>query len=161
MPLAAGSKAPAFVLPRAGGGDLEFPPRPARPALLTFYKDECPTCRYTFPFLQRLHEQVGDRALVMGVSQDDGPRAEAWAADLGLTFPIAVDGPGYPVSSRYGLVVVPTLFLVGADGRLARVEEAFLKDAMSGLAEELAARAGAPPPALYRPGEEIPALKPG
>lgn len=154
-------RAPGFSLPLAGGGILRFPEETARPALLAFFKDECPTCRFTFPFLQRLHEQAGDALFVAGISQDSAERARAWAVDLGLGFPIAVDAPEYPVSRRYGLRAVPTLVAVDAAGRVLGVEEGFRRDPLQALAGRLAALAGAPAPALYRHGEEIPVLKPG
>jgi peroxiredoxin len=155
------ARAPGFSLPLAGGGVLRFPEDIGRPALLAFYKDDCPTCRFTFPFLQRLHAQAGKAILVAGISQDTVDRARSWAADLGLDFPIAVDAPDYPVSRRYALRAVPTLVGVDAAGRVVAVEEGFRKEALRDLAGRLAGLAGAPAPVLYREGEEIPALKPG
>jgi len=159
--LTVGGRAPGFSLPLASGGMLRFPEASPRPALLAFYKDECPTCRFTFPFLQRLHEQVGGAALLAGISQGDAGRARAWGEELGLRFPIAVDAPDYPVSRRYELIAVPTLFAVDAGGLIVRAEVGFRKEALAALASELAALAGAPRPELYRAGEQIPVLKPG
>ncbi len=161
MTLAPGRPAPPFFLAALEGDALAIPDPAGRPALVAFFKDDCPTCRFTFPFLQRLHEQLGDRALVAGVSQDSAPRAAAWAKELGLTFPIAVDGTGYAVSTAYELRSVPTLCLLDGSGGVLKVDEGFGRDALQGMADDLAARAGAPPPALYRAGETIPPLKPG
>jgi peroxiredoxin len=161
MTPAPGRPAPSFSLAALGGGAVAIPDPAGRPALVAFFKDDCPTCRFTFPFLQRLHEQLGERALVAGVSQDPAPRAAAWSKDLGLSFPIAVDGTGYPVSAAYGLRAVPTICLLDGSGGLLRVAEGFGREALQGMADDLAARAGAPRPALYREGETIPPLKPG
>jgi peroxiredoxin len=159
--LSVGDRAAGFSLPLASGGVMRFPEGAARPALLAFFKDECPTCRFIFPFLQRLHEQLGGAALVAGISQDDVPRARAWSDELRITFPIAVDAPDYPVSRRYGLLAVPTLYAVDTDGVIVRAEEGFRKDRLEALALDLAERSGAARPELYRAGEQVPVLKPG
>src|SRR5947209_4732133 len=98
--LPAGTRAPAFTLPRMGGGTVTLPDGAAKGlTLLVFYKNTCPTCRMTFPFVQRIHEQVvGSGGRVTAISQDGAEGAASFAKELGLTMPIAVDGEDWPVS---------------------------------------------------------------
>jgi len=161
-----GGRAPRLDLPLAGeGGSRAAIPDPqgTGTTLVVFFREDCPTCRLTLPFVQRLHERVAGRrgARVLGVSQDGDDGARAAAAELGLTFPIAVDGPDYPVSSAWGLVAVPTLYLVGAGGSILRGRAGFDKADLASMAEDLAAAAGVPAPLLYHGDEQVPALKPG
>ena len=42
------------------------------PVLAAFFKVSCPTCQYTFPFLERIHKAYGDRKItIVGISQND------------------------------------------------------------------------------------------
>jgi len=158
-----GEKAPSFDLPGPDGGAISLPVRAAAGlTLVMFYKSSCPTCRLTVPFLQRLHEQVGPGGgRVVAVSQDGPDGAASFALEFGLTMPVAVDGPGWPVSRRYDLVSVPTIYLLKADGTVVRSLTGFHKEALQQMANDLAASVGAAPQALYRDGESPPEFKPG
>lgn len=158
-----GGQIPAFTLPRHGGGEQTIPDGGARGLTLAiFYKNTCPTCRLTMPFVQRLHEQVAPAGgLVVAISQDGADGAAAFADELGLTLPILVDQTGYPVSNLYELVSVPTIYLVTSSGKVARSAAGFNKTGLAAMAADLAASVGAPAPALYRDGETIPEFKPG
>ncbi|HKY32590.1 MAG TPA: TlpA disulfide reductase family protein [Candidatus Polarisedimenticolia bacterium] len=156
-----GAAAPPFTLPLAGGGSLAVPDPSGRPVLLAFYKDTCPTCRFTLPFVQRLHERAAPAAMVAAVSQDGPESARAYAAELGLTLPVAVDGPRFPVSDAYGLVAVPTLVLIRPDGSVARASLGFQRDELAAMAADLERMAGLTGVPLYREGEHVPAFRPG
>lgn len=160
-----GAKAPSFALPVAGGnGERIALPDPAAPGLtlLAFHKSTCATCRMSFPFLQRLHDQVGGAGgRVLGLSQDGEEGALAFAKDLSLTMPILVDGPDYPISRQYDLVSVPTLYLVDRSGTILRGGVGFDRNLWSLMGSDLAESVGAARPALYRADEPVPDFKPG
>lgn len=158
-----GGSIPSFTLPRHDGGDLTVPDAAAKGlTLAVFYKNSCPTCRLTMPFIQRLHEQVAPAGgRVVAISQDGRDGAASFARELGLTMPILVDGTDYPVSSLYELIAVPTLYLVTSTGRITRSDAGFRKAGLAEMAGDLAASIGVPPPVLYHPGETIPDFKPG
>ncbi len=162
-PLALGAQAPRFAL-----RDLEGRTRrpldeaAGRPVLLVFVKDDCPTCRFAMPFLERLHaalEYAGVR--VYGIAQDDRDRAAAFARETGARFPILIDGGPLEVSRAFGLQTVPSLFLVGGDGRVERYQPGFHRKNYESIAAELAAGAGSQAPEIFRPGEPIPEVRPG
>ncbi len=170
--LPAGSAAPEFslpalrLLPGGGfepGGAARVPdPAAAGPTLLVFFKNTCPTCRLTLPFVQRIHERTAARgARVVAVSQDGLEGTASFARELGLTMPVLVDGAHYPVSRRYDLVSVPTLYLLRPDGSVARGGMGFDRRGLEAMAADLAAAVGAPDPALFLPGEPVPDFKPG
>lgn len=161
----AGKPAPPFSLPVAGrAGEQVTVPDPAAPGLMliAFHKNTCATCRMSFPYLQRLHEQVaGAGGRVLGLSQDGEPGALAFAAELSLSMPILIDGPDYPVSRRYGLVSVPTLYLIDRSGTILRNGTGFDRDLWTLMGADLAASVGAARPALYGAGESVPDFRPG
>ena len=159
----AGARAPAFSLPRFDAGEIAVPDAGAKGrTLVVFYKNTCPTCQLAMPIIQRLHEQVsaaGGR--VVAVSQDGMEGAASFAKEMGLTMPVAVDGPGWPVSRQYDLYAVPTLYLLEKDGTIVRSLAGFHKENLGLMAGELAASVGAAQPSLYKATEALPDFKPG
>ena len=65
--LTVGTKAPDFSLPIIGeGGKFSLQDALQQgPVLLAFFKVSCPTCQYTFPFLERIHRAHGDKKVAI------------------------------------------------------------------------------------------------
>lgn len=121
------------------------------PVLLVLFKVSCPTCQFTLPFLERLFI----RGLqVVGISQDDAQSTREFADYFGITFPVLLDGPGYPVSNAYAISSVPSLFLIEPDGVVSLAGNGFHRDDL----QKLGVRAGGSP---FRESERIPAMRPG
>lgn len=116
------------------------------PVLLVFFKVSCPTCQFTLPFLERF-----DLPQIIAISQDNAAATRAF----GTRLPTVLDTPGtYPASNAYGITHVPALFLVETDGRISEAGDGFNKADL----EKLGARFGVTP---FRPGEQVPDLRPG
>src|SRR5215467_5823888 len=119
--LATGAKAPEFELKTSDGKQFSLEAELANgPVVLAFFKVSCPTCQYTFPFLERLHKAYkNEHVRVIGVSQNDSAETAAFAREFGVTFPILLDDTRkYPVSNAYGLTNVPTIFWIAQDGEI-------------------------------------------
>ena len=125
-------------------------------ALILMGHRNCKTTRQTIPFVDRIHRRraAGHSALL--VLQDDEETARALAADLDLEVPIRLEADPYPLAAALDLVVVPTLFLIRADGTIAKATEAFHRADL----EEYAERLGVVGP-LFTPEDRAPATKPG
>jgi peroxiredoxin len=164
MPLlSAGKTAPRFQLATTSGERLSLRDALARgPVLLAFFKVSCPTCQFTFPFLQRLFEQLsGQGVQVWGIVQDKAPSAAQFASASGVTFPISIDDSPYKVSQAYVLTHVPSLFLVKPDGQIEFSGDGFCKADLLTIQHSLAQSLLATPPSLFLPTERIPEFKPG
>jgi len=162
-PLKAGETAPEFELPGWDGSTFALShPRPA-PTVLVFYKNTCPTCILTFPFLQRLYERVEGAPLrFWGISQDSPAETRVFGEQHGINFPLFPDAPGYPVSDSYRIATVPTLFLVEPDGSIARTHIGFSQADLESLAVEFRTRfriPGVTP--LFTQADSVPLLRPG
>jgi peroxiredoxin len=132
------------------------------PVVAAFFKLTCPTSQYTFPFLERLYQAYKDTPVTfVGISQDDARDTDEFRADCGVTFPLVLDEEGYPVSNRYGLTMMPTLFLIAPDGRVLVSVMGFDRGALERIGEELARRAGRVAAPLFGPDEAVPDYKPG
>jgi len=127
-----------------------------------FFKISCPVCQFTAPFLERLFQRYGGNAVTfLGISQDDAKSTSKFAAEFGMTFPVAIDAKGYPASNAYGLIMVPTIFLIDSDGAVKVSSMGFAKQDLETIATELARRRNLAPAALFRADERVPAQKPG
>lgn len=145
--------APDFNLQAADGGTVSLKKQlGGQSAVVALFKVGCPTCQYTFPFLERLH-QSGVK--VFGISQDDANDTRAFANKYGISFPLGIDVPGYAVSKAYGIGTVPSMFAVDGDGSIRYVSEGWVRQEF----EELAQKAGAKP--VIKAGENVLDFKAG
>jgi peroxiredoxin len=157
--LPAGTKAPDFSLPAVGGGS-NFSLQAALeqgPVLVAFFKVSCPTCQYTFPFLERIHQaHVATKITVVGVSQNNERDTASFLKEFGITFRTLLDEPdGYAVSNAYGLTNVPSLFLIGQDGKIEVSSVGWMKQEVEGINRKLAAARQTAPPPIFRAGEDV------
>jgi hypothetical protein len=154
-----GASFPPITLHDAKGASL---PKSAGETLYVVFKTTCPTCEFTWPYLERLRQSAGSTGLrIVAVSQDPPDKAAAFNARLGSKVETAFDPQPWPASNRLGVDTVPSFFRVTADGKLAETVIGFSRDRMEGLAERAAAAAGEPYQKLFRPGEQVPSTKAG
>ncbi len=156
--LATGTKAPEFKLKGLDGKQFSMPDELAvRSVVLAFFKVSCPTCQYTFPFLERLYKSYGDKNVrLLGVSQNDAKETAAFAKQFGVTFPILLDDTErYPVSNAYGLTNVPTIFWIAQDGEIELSSVGWLKKDIEAISSKIADAEKVTPVPVFWPGEEI------
>jgi peroxiredoxin len=162
--LGPGDAAPVASLPGVAGGTVALPGDDPLTVVVLF-KASCPTCRWALPWFQRLHEAAAGRPLaVRGVAQDDPAEARAFAAELGLTFPIGIEEAPWAFSAAWGALTVPTFFLVGADGVVRLASAGFARDDLREAGQRAAALDGGPPLDPFpagEAGEAVPAFRPG
>ncbi len=161
--LKAGKSAPHFGLIAIDGKKYSLQEGLKRgPVLAAFFKVSCPTCQYTFPFLERLYQQLSSSGVqVWGISQDGVRDSERFAREYSVTFPILIDDYPYKLSREYRLEYVPSIFLIAADGSIAIQSEGFAKRDLLEIQKSLAQTASASVGALFQPGEKVPDYKPG
>jgi len=89
-----------------------------RVVLLNFWATWCLECRPEMPAFERLHREFSVQGLaVVGINAREGTSTiREYAKELGLTFPLISDPTG-KINSAYGVIGLPTTFLIGRDGR--------------------------------------------
>jgi len=112
-----GDHAPAFALPDLHGRLTALGEAPVRPTVLVFWAFWCDTWKDALPQMRKLaaeREDLGFDVLAVSV---DGKRVDQFERLTGgeAPFPILLDVGG-PVSARYGIEHVPTVFVVDGDG---------------------------------------------
>ena len=145
------SQAPDFRLQDAEGAEFHlYSALESGRVLLTFYKADCPTCQYALPYLDRFKSLL-DGAAAVTVSQDTPVDAERFSAEFAYSTKQVFDTEeaGFEVSEAYGLTNVPTVFLVGTNGRIEHTIVNWWKADV----EELAGKLGVDSP--FQPGEDV------
>ena len=119
-PYPRGTLPPEFRLRTLEGRTVTLAGLRGQVVLLNFWATWCLECRPEMPALEALHRRFGARGLaVVGVNTREGPIVvRDYVRELGLTFPLLLDSDG-TVTRRYGVIGLPTTFLVGRDGRSA------------------------------------------
>lgn len=161
-----GADAPEFSLPNAKGEVHSLTEGLAKgPVLLVFYKVSCPICQYGLPFFERLHKRLADAPVSLwSISQNSIDHTNGFAREFGVeTLPVLFDPEeeGFAVSNSYGITNVPTAFLIEPDGKIAATAVGWSKDDTAAMARRLGEAAGEPDLALFEPGENVAAFRPG
>ncbi len=152
--LPAGASAPDFELHSIEGGSRRLAGALKRgPVVLVFYKSSCPTCRFAFPFIQKIAEAAGKNPpwTLWAVSQDEPEETREFVKHHGLTFEVLIDEHPYPVSAAYGLKFVPTLFMIEPGGTITLSEFGFTKAGLNQIAGF----------EFFKPDDGLPLTRPG
>jgi peroxiredoxin Q/BCP len=129
-----GDEAPDFALPRDGGGTLKLSDLRGKHVVLYFYpKDDTSGCTAeAIAFSQKKSEFDAAGAVIVGVSPDSVKSHDKFKTKHGLSIDLVADEDksileAYGVwkeKSMYGrkyMGVERSTFLIGSDGRIARV----------------------------------------
>ena len=151
--LGLGARAPAFALPRDGGGSISLADFAGRNLVLYFYpRADTSGCTKEAVDFSRLKGAFAKAETeILGVSADPVPAQDKFKAKHKLSIALASDEKhrmleAYGVwqeKTMYGrkfMGIARTTFLIGADQRIARI---WPKVSVSGHAEEVLAAANA------------------
>jgi peroxiredoxin len=153
--LSPGDVAPGFRLPRLEGGEVSLGELLAKgPILLAFYKVSCPVCQMAMPFLERIH--TSGSLAIYAVSQNDAGDSREFNAEYGVTMPTLLDPEelGFPASNDYGISHVPTVYLIGPDGKIVNVIESWNRQELEKVASSVGVQ-------LIQPMDSVPAFRAG
>jgi len=117
-PIDRGSPAPAFELPRVGGGaPVSLASLRGKVVLLNFWATWCKPCEDELPAMERLNRALaGSDFELVGVSVDaDAAPVEQFRDRLGLGFTLLLDAD-QRVARTYETFRYPETLLIGRDG---------------------------------------------
>ena len=113
----AGRPAPDFTLQTADGNTVTLGDLRGQVVVLNFWATWCPPCRAEMPALQEVYDaRRADGLMVLAIDQSEpADLVSSFRDELSLTFPLLLD-PGYFVSDRYRIGLLPTTFFVDRGG---------------------------------------------
>ena len=110
-----------FTLKKPDGGVLSLAQLLSQKklVLLNFWATWCTYCVEEMPDLVKLqNEHAPEGFTVLAVNAgESAAQASAFAKKMGLNFPVVLD-EDMSVAQRYGLVGIPTSFLISSDGKV-------------------------------------------
>ena len=118
----AGEPAPDILLPLFDGSEFVLSQHlsvDGRPVVLNLWASWCTPCRREIPEFSRVAEANPGVAFVGAAVEDAPGPAEAFAAEVGASYPMGID-EHLTVKSGYPFVGLPVTYLIGADGTVAR-----------------------------------------
>jgi cytochrome c biogenesis protein CcmG/thiol:disulfide interchange protein DsbE len=138
-----GHRAPDFTLPSLAGEPVTLSDLQGQVVLVNIWATWCPPCRDEMPAIEAVYQRYGNRGFtVLAVNQMEPQAAVAdFVQELGLTFPIVLDGRG-SVSQLYRVRALPTTFFIGRDGMIrdmligGPMGEAFIESKVVPLLDE-------------------------
>jgi cytochrome c biogenesis protein CcmG, thiol:disulfide interchange protein DsbE len=112
--------APAVAIYQMDGKPLSLASFKGQVVLLDFWASWCAPCRASFPFLNKLQaDQAADGLRVIGLTlEEDDDAIAAFLESVPAKFTIARD-PSEKAGEAFGVVAMPTTFLIDREGRVA------------------------------------------
>ncbi len=108
---------PDFELSDGSGKKVSLRSLRGRPVLLNFWFTTCPPCAEEMPSLEELARRVGDQAVVLAVSVDEGWDEVKRFFPHGTPLSLLHD-PAKESSKRFGTEKFPETYLIDKNGRV-------------------------------------------
>ena len=112
--------APPIAMATRDGKPVALSSYAGQVVLLDFWASWCGPCRKSFPFLEGMKSRYGPQGLaIVGLSlEEDDEAVAAFLEEIPASFTIARD-PSGRAGEAFGVVAMPTTFLIDRDGRIA------------------------------------------
>lgn len=112
------TKPPEFNGRTVNGRTVSLASLQGKVVIVNFWATWCKECLDEMPAFEQLHRKFAGQGLtVLGINARQGTSAiQTYAKKIGLTFPLVLDPKG-EINSLYGVVGLPTTFLIRRDGR--------------------------------------------
>lgn len=127
LAFAAGDVAPAFALKDPSGKEVTLASLKGRVVLLDFWATWCGPCKAAMPSIQKIHEKFADKPVsILGVNtwergKPDGP--QKYMESKKFTYGLLMKGDD--LAKTYGISGIPTLVLIGPDGKILHIGVGF------------------------------------
>jgi peroxiredoxin len=135
--LVAGAKFPDFEEKDLGGNPLSVANYKGKVVLVDFWATWCPPCVGELPNLVKTYEKHHDKGFeIIGISLDQNEAGlKNFTKNYNVTWPQYFDGKGWgnKLVAKYGVMVLPTTFLVDGEGKIIgrNLRGEALEDALS------------------------------
>lgn len=121
-------QAPAFELPRLGGGEVSSEALAGRILVIDFWATWCLPCEATVPELNAFYQAHREEGVeVYGISIDEGGEqlVAKWIAEHEVDYPILMSDVG--LAQRFGAPGFPATFVLAPDGTIQDLHVGYLE----------------------------------
>ena len=123
LKVAAGEPAPDFSLIDLDGQQVTLASLKGRVVLLDFWATWCGPCKAAMPTIQKIHDEYRGKpvtVLAVNVGERKADAGPAYFREKGFTYGCVLAGEA--LANAYGISGIPTLVVIGTDGRVALIE---------------------------------------
>lgn len=100
--------------------------------VVDFWASWCPPCRRSIPHLKKFHAKYSKQGVVViGISLDKNKAAaKQYIKSAGIPWVIAYSGKGWgdPTAKKYGIRGIPSVWVIGKDGKIVSTDAAGHED---------------------------------
>lgn len=122
-----------------------------KPLVLYFIERECPCSKEAAPFLDQLQKLYSPKCTVVGVINAKPEAARAWAAQVGVSFPLIAD-PDMTIINAYGAVRSVYTALVAPTGKIVKMYPGYSEGTLTELSASIAELARIEPKTINTAG---------
>ena len=123
LKVAAGEPAPDFTLIDLDGMQVTLSSLKGRVVLLDFWATWCGPCKAAMPAIEKIHEDYAGKpvtVLAVNVGERKPDAGPAYFREKGFSYGCLLAGEA--LANAYGISGIPTLVVIGTDGRVALIE---------------------------------------
>ncbi|MDA7027771.1 thiol-disulfide oxidoreductase ResA [Bacillus sp. CLL-7-23] len=127
----AGVQAPNFSLEEVGGNRLKLEDLKGKGVFLNFWGSWCEPCKKEFPYMVNQYKKFKDQGVeIVAVNVGESKLAvQNFIKNKGVNFPVVLD-KDRQVLEAYGVIPIPTTFLINSDGEVVKVVESEMTERM-------------------------------
>jgi thiol-disulfide isomerase/thioredoxin len=115
--LAVGDAAPEWTLTDASGTSHTLSEYRGKVVVLDFWATWCGPCIRTMPAIQQLHEKyLSNDLIIFGVNSWEESNSSAYMKSKGFTYGLLLKGE--EIAKAYRVDTLPTVYVIGADGKI-------------------------------------------
>ena len=125
--VAAGDRAPDFIVPDLNGQSVRLSDFRGQPVIINFWATWCPPCRVEMPDLEQAYQQyAGDGLVILALDQNEPAQTVAdFFDEMGLSFTPLLDING-AIAGMYGVFNFPTSVFVNSSGEVIAVHRGLM-----------------------------------
>ena len=125
-----GQVAPQVELPSltAEGTNISLQNLRGKVVYLDFWASWCGPCRVSFPMIEAIYQELGEQGFeVLAINVDEYPEdAHAFLEEMPVSYLVVRDPEG-TTPGTYGILGMPTGFLIDREGVVRKVHQGFRK----------------------------------
>lgn len=132
---------PPMLGKKHGGDAIDLEQYRGKVVIVTFWASWCGPCRRELPVLAHFQKVIGHDALEVIAVNFKEPRQDflgVLRANRNFEMTYIHDGKGI-TSDEYGVQVLPNMFVIDRDGRIAHVHRGYSEEMLEGFIEEILA----------------------